>query len=360
MIDFRYHLVSVVAVFLALTVGLVLGTTVLQDPLFNNLESETAELRGQSEDLRAERDEAERLSAGADELAEAAAPELLEGRLDGLDVVTVAAHGTADEAADALDERIHEAGGTPVGRVELTGALLDPQNGVFVDELAIQVARDPDRLSGGPYDKVGTELGRALAPEGADGDAATESETADPGGENDAHAVLAAFAEGGLLELQGEPARSADAVVVIVPAVDAPVPNGDREGADTLLATVTAALHDEIGPTVLAGDVASAEGSGLVARVRADGADYATVDVVGRPTGDIATVLALADALDGSGGAYGVGENTEGFLPSPLPEPREDPVPAGADDEPGDQPDDEPDDGDEQNGAGTVEPAGGE
>ncbi|MEE2045447.1 copper transporter, partial [Nocardiopsis tropica] len=39
MIDFRYHLVSIVAVFLALTVGLVLGTTMLQDPLLNTLQS---------------------------------------------------------------------------------------------------------------------------------------------------------------------------------------------------------------------------------------------------------------------------------------------------------------------------------
>ncbi len=30
MIDFRHHLVSIVAIFLALTVGIVLGSTVLQ------------------------------------------------------------------------------------------------------------------------------------------------------------------------------------------------------------------------------------------------------------------------------------------------------------------------------------------
>lgn len=341
MIDFRYHLVSVIAVFLALTVGLVLGTTVLQDPVLNTLNSETADLRGESEDLRAERNEADRLSEGADELAVAAAPDMLDGRLDGLGVVLVAAHGTADETANALEDHISQAGGTPVGRVELTGALLDPQNSVFVDELALQVARDPDGLSGGPYDKVGAEIGRALARDGSAGDGGgDDTAAAGPSGgdggaageRGDAQAVLAAFAEGGLLEFHGEPAEAADAVIVVAPASDAPVPNEDREAADTLLATVTAALHDHIGPTVLAGDAASAEDGGLIARVRADSADYATVDVAGRPTGDVATVLALADALDGSGDAYGIGEGSVGFLPSPLPEPREHSGDTGDDD----------------------------
>src|SRR5699024_12868362 len=67
-IDFRYHLVSIIAVFLALTVGLVLGTTMLQDPLLNTLKSETADLRGTSEDLRAERDVADSVNTGADEM----------------------------------------------------------------------------------------------------------------------------------------------------------------------------------------------------------------------------------------------------------------------------------------------------
>ena len=35
MIDFRYHIVSLVAVFLALAVGLVLGTTALNQPILD-------------------------------------------------------------------------------------------------------------------------------------------------------------------------------------------------------------------------------------------------------------------------------------------------------------------------------------
>jgi hypothetical protein len=44
MINFRYHLVSLTAVFLALGVGLLLGTTFLDDALENQLRSDLEEL----------------------------------------------------------------------------------------------------------------------------------------------------------------------------------------------------------------------------------------------------------------------------------------------------------------------------
>ena len=50
MVDFRYHVVSLVAVFLALGIGIVFGTTVIDRALLDNLDSNverlTAEKRG--------------------------------------------------------------------------------------------------------------------------------------------------------------------------------------------------------------------------------------------------------------------------------------------------------------------------
>jgi hypothetical protein len=46
-IDFRYHLVSIVAVFLALAIGIVLGSTELQGPTYNFLNRTTAKLQNQ-------------------------------------------------------------------------------------------------------------------------------------------------------------------------------------------------------------------------------------------------------------------------------------------------------------------------
>ncbi|MEV2277110.1 copper transporter [Nocardiopsis sp. NPDC049922] len=341
MIDFRYHLVSIVAVFLALTVGLVLGTTMLQDPLLNTLQSETADLRGQSEQLRTERDAAERVGAGADMFADVLSEEVLERRLDGVGVVMVAAPGADAGVVTALAERVEEADGEVVGRVDLTPELVDGDNATFVGELAFQVARDPDRLTGNAHERAGAELGRALAHGAravdslADGVRGADTRADDTGvgdgsgtgGEGDAEvrddraaaAVLAAFAEGGLVALQGEPAEAADAVVVVAPAFGS---EGDTETAHAVLTTLVAALREQVGPTVLAGDPASAEPGGLVAHARAQEPVYTTVDLAGRPMGDVIAVLALAASLRGPGAAYGVGEGVVGVVPDPLPDPR--------------------------------------
>jgi hypothetical protein len=334
-IDFRYHLVSIVAVFLALTVGLVLGTTMLQDPLLNTLQSETADLRSQSEDLRVERDTADQVNAGADRMAEAVAEETLAGLLTGLGVVVVTSPGADTETADALAGRVEQAGGEVVGRVQITEAFLDGGNATFVDELALQIAQDPQDLSGSPHEKAGAEIGRALAApadedSSADGSGEGEaspspdpSERAEEGGGQDPSAVLEAFSEGGLITVEGDPAESSDAVVLVAPSGGASPEGQDPQAANAVLNTITTALHQEVGATVVAGDGPSARGDGMLAQARAAEAAFSTVDVASRTMGEVITVLALAENLTDAGGAYGIGEGVGGFLPDPLPEPRE-------------------------------------
>ncbi|MFE3461595.1 copper transporter [Nocardiopsis aegyptia] len=361
MIDFRYHLVSIIAVFLALTVGLALGTTMLQDPLLSTLQSETADLRGQSEELRLERDAAERVNDGADELSEAAAEDLLEDRLRGLGVAVVVAPGADEDMATALSTRIEEAGGEVVGRLSFTEEFPDEANAAFVDELAVQVSAEAEEMSGGAYVRSATLIGGALARTGDD-EESEDDEDEDGGGDGresaadeegsgdgeeseggdgvDPAAVLSAYTEADLLAVDGDPAGAADAVLVVAPAVDGV--EGDPERTNTVVATVAATLREEVGPTVLAGDTRSGQGEGLIAQVRAHEPSYATVDVAGRPMGDIVTVLALADSLEGDGAAYGVGEGVEGFLPSPLPGARsEDSEGSDGDGEASGRPDDE-------------------
>ncbi|MEU3232212.1 copper transporter [Nocardiopsis alba] len=336
MIDFRYHLVSIVAVFLALTVGLVLGTTMLQDPLLNTLQSETADLRGQSEELRAERDSADRLNEGADRLADAVGDDVLEDRLRDVGLVVIGAPGADEDMVASLEERAEAAGADVQGRVSLEDAFVDDGGATFVDELALQVSLTPEDLTGGPYDKAGVELGRALAvgldeetetpeapEEGAsegprEEDVEESARPSDEGDSKGAEAVLAAFEEGGLISVRGNPARSADALLVVAPAG---APEGESEAANTLLTGFTTALSETVGPTVLAGGTEAAGEGGLIARALAEEAPYSTVDVAGRPTGDVVTVLALAGALEGTRGAYGIGEGVSGFLPEPLPGP---------------------------------------
>ncbi|WP_017577764.1 copper transporter [Nocardiopsis kunsanensis] len=354
MIDFRYHLVSTIAVFLALTVGLALGSTVLQGPLLEALESEADELRGRSADLRTEHEVSERLGEGADEMVDAAAEDMLRGRLRGVGVVGVAAPGADGEVLASLERRVEQAGGTVEGRVDLAEGFLEQSNATFVDELAVQVSPVAERLSGGPHTKAGTELGRVLAvpdeAESASGegsaagqgpDAVPEdrdtpvddgegesSDDAGPGGDDggdpgngyDAQAVLSAFAEADLLTVTGEPAGAADALVVVAPAGEGAGQGGEGQTVGTALEALTGALHASVGPTVLAGGPSSAEQGRVLAQAREGRSAYSTVDVAGRTVGDVVTVLALSAHAQGRGGSFGIGEGTEGFLPDPLPE----------------------------------------
>ncbi|MBE2999755.1 copper transporter [Nocardiopsis sp. HNM0947] len=330
MIDFRYHLVSIIAVFLALTVGLALGSTMLQDPLLDTLKSETADLRGQSEDLRTERDVSERVGNGADEMVDAAAGDLLEDRLLDLDVVTVAAPGADENTLTSLDRRIEQAGGEAAGRVELSEKFLNEGEATFLDELAVQVSPEADDLAGSPHTKAGTELGRALASSG--GDRGSDGDGADAGaepasddrGSHDAEAALSAFDEAELLTVTGSPAEAADALVVVAPGEETAEQGAEGETTGAALDTLTEALHAEVGPTVLAADPSSADHGHMLAQVREGQVPYSTVDVAGRAVGDVVTVLALSAEVQGDGGSFGIGEGTQGFLPDPLPAALED------------------------------------
>lgn len=56
MIDFRYHLVSLISVFLALAVGIILGAGPLKESISNQLTGQVEQLRQEKDDLRSEAD----------------------------------------------------------------------------------------------------------------------------------------------------------------------------------------------------------------------------------------------------------------------------------------------------------------
>ncbi len=70
MIDFRYHLVSIVSIFLALAVGIVLGAGPLKEDLGNTLTHELTQLRQDKTDLRADLTAAQRGIGARDTWAE--------------------------------------------------------------------------------------------------------------------------------------------------------------------------------------------------------------------------------------------------------------------------------------------------
>jgi hypothetical protein len=76
-IDFRYHLVSLIAVFLAVALGIVIGTTALNAPILDDLEGEVAALTEDKRELETQTQELQAQLDSGDAFEAAVAPTLV-------------------------------------------------------------------------------------------------------------------------------------------------------------------------------------------------------------------------------------------------------------------------------------------
>lgn len=313
MIGFRYHVVSTVAAFLALTVGIVLGTTVLQDPLLQRLTTDAAEQQERAQQLQDERDLARELTAGSGELLDAHAHDILAEHLAGVSVVLIEAPGADGAIRTELTERLEWAGGTVTGRISLTDTYVDPEESVFVDELTSQLAGGLELPERGTHLRAGTELAHALLD---DPDSGVEPAGFDP------RAVLDGFAHAGLLTMAGEPAAADIGVIIAADEEneDPEEPEDTEEPTDSAAALLDLGVAlTEVGSSgaVVVGTPDTAT-EGLLQRVHVEESRITTVDVAGTPAGAVATTLAVASTVDGRVGRYGIGDEAEAFHPDPA------------------------------------------
>lgn len=316
MVDFRYHLVSIIAVFLALGLGILMGTAVLNDALVDSLKKDIETLGERVDARQAEIEELDRRVDAANAFANEAAPRLTSGALQGRTVVVVQFEGTNGDMVGAIHDSIADAGGEVVTTFVLSDrfALGDP---IERDQLALIV----DSAAARPADirvDAGAALGARLAA------AAAEAETSQRPQD-----VAQERLQDMLRQLE-------DAQFV---AVDAPeegplVPSnsvflvlggsGDEAPYDpTSLATALAAELARRGAPTLVGEPANSTW-GLVTAVRDDpeaGAESATVDQADTIEGRVAVVLGLERAFQGTTDHYGVGPGATQVIPEPAPTP---------------------------------------
>ena len=93
MIPWRYHLVSIMAIFLALGLGVVVGTTVINPGLVKNLNSQTDELTQHVRDLQKNLSDLQSQLATMDAFSEQAMPYLVGDELFGRQAVIVTEEG---------------------------------------------------------------------------------------------------------------------------------------------------------------------------------------------------------------------------------------------------------------------------
>ncbi len=295
MISLRQHAISLVAVFLALAVGLFLGSGFIGD----SVNSVTGTSRDRIGDLEKERDELNQQLNAANSFEAAIAPRLIEGTLTDHSVLVVTAPGAADADVDAVKESISSAGGRFAGQIALTDALVRDQDAEQLRTIVDQTIPPGTTLrteltdSGG---RSGDLLGALLLHR--DGTA--------PASTSDARLGLQALREGGFISFADRAVRSADLVVMVTG--DALPDNSGAQGQ--LLARLAAAMAARGQGGALVGRSGSAAGGSPIAVVRADpglGNAVSTVDNVDQQTGRITTVLVLENESSGRTGAFGTG-----------------------------------------------------
>jgi hypothetical protein len=311
-IDFRYHLVSIVAVFLALAVGIVLGSTMLREPISRNLDEQVSALTQDKEDLRTQVRELESRIEYDDAVVDQIAPPLVNGRLAGESVVIVALPGAQSETVDAVAASVEESGATITGRITVQPAFVDPEQTSVLDALVARVPPPGLDLSSDEtptaYDRAGAVLADSLVTS----DLAAVGEEYQPGS-----TVLLALTEGGFVDIDGTPSQRAGLAVIIGGSVPEQVTEQTNADNDALV-RLTGQLDARGRGTVVGGPpTASTEGGILAAVVnggeRSEG--VSTVNTANGAAGRFTVNLALLEQLAGGAGNYGYGEGTDAPLP---------------------------------------------
>src|SRR5690349_20267632 len=140
-ISFRYHLVSIIAVFLALALGIVVGTTALNGPITKGLRDDVNSLKHQRSDLN---DRIKQLQTQVDDAGQFASTygsQLVAGTLTNKSVLLVALPGASTGYEDGIARQITAAGGKISGRLGLTNDYIDQRRADGIISLATGPAR---------------------------------------------------------------------------------------------------------------------------------------------------------------------------------------------------------------------------
>ena len=309
MISFRYHVVSIIAVFLALALGIVVGTTALNGPITKDLRHQVDSLKNDRKALSAQVGTLQGHVGNAEKFASLYGEQIVKSSLTDINVLIIGLPGASGDMKDGVAKVIAAAGGTVTGRIQLTGDYTDPKRAGDITALATGGVH-PIGLTYPSVDDAG-ELGGALLAFVLLG----------KGEQTDLQQVLAGFSELNMVKVEGGDKVTAATAVVVVAGGALPA---DDAGGKTQLALISQ-LHDKGGHTVVVGSPPSATQGGVVALVRADQADkgtVATVDNADTSLGRVSTALALAGMVrpepETVVGHYGTGDGASALFPDPV------------------------------------------
>jgi hypothetical protein len=314
-ISLRYHIVSLVAVFLALALGIVVGSTVLQEGTVSALRATSQEVRQRSEENRTEnlilKQEISRLQT----FGTAVLPELVQDRLKDRSVVLVDTDKVDSGLRDGVRKVLEDAGANVDGQITFADDRLalgaDADRTAMARLLAVEAAA-PDVLRGELVEKLAARLATSTALPQEDGQRASDMLT----GLQDAD-FLADLKLSRPLAAGTDPFPRQGSIFVLL---------GPAATATTALApdAFLVPLADQVS-TQTGGPVAGAEAAAVPKQTswiialrdnRAVSRRVSGIDSVDTVYGQLALVQALQGSLQQlPAGQYGIKDGASGLLP---------------------------------------------
>lgn len=304
MISMRQHAISIAAIFIALAIGVVLGSGLLSSGLVSGLRDDKSDLQNEVNDLQNTNNELGEQLNSADGFDAAVSGRVVRGALVDRSVVVITTPDADPGDIEGVTRSIEASGASVTGRVSLTDSFVSAASGDDLRTRLTNVVPAGIQLRTGAVDQgslAGDLLGSVLllnpqtaAPQSTPEELSLALETLRSGG-------FIAYDNGAVAPAQ---------LAVVVTGGNAADGDGNR-GA--IVARFAGGLDGRGAGVVLAGRTGAADGNNPVAVVRADSAlsaGVSTVDNVDREAGRITTTLALQEQLDGKAGRYGTGPNS--------------------------------------------------
>lgn len=304
MINLRFHLVSLVAVFLALAIGIAMGATVVDQGLLSQSQQRIDAFDSTLKERAITIDRLEAELAGWERFGDEAEGRAVRGRLTDVPVAIVAVRGVSEQPVRALRDRLVQAGALVQGELWVTGKSAM----ATADDLA-----DAQKVLGagsGRRDTMQFMLRQRLF------DAVTLPATSLP---------LDDLVDAGFLDFRARPGQpkklqpfSSGTRVVVVSGPYVVVP-------DQVFAVPFLRLLAGVSPSVAIAAEVGSEVDGVpapqrfVPNVLADealAARVTTIDDVQQLSGRLAAVFALEDLQTSAVGHYGTGKGADRLLPS--------------------------------------------
>lgn len=334
MVNFRYHIISLVAVFLALAIGVVMGSAVIDRALVDNLEDQQVAIDRRVDQVVAEnqvlQDDLADLQGRAQQLADEGSQRLLASSLAEVPVLVLAVRGVESQGLDDLVTLLGTAGADYAGTLWFTGRLAlttDEERRDLAralgqrESLAAPAAR---RLA---IDRFAEALTAGAPSVSAADDELTTSGGPGVGGSGATADTIADLREAGFLDFDPPPGDRGPTSSLMVPGTRVVLVSGPTAVVDDRLWTrpVAEALVSQPPPRVAvpllaveafaAGDPERAE---FTEPLRTDdllSTRLSTVNNIDEFAGRLAAVLTIQDLGKGRIGHYGRG--AQRLIPAP-------------------------------------------